>query len=65
MNEEANNVALWYENWRPPPPKKKAKKKKTRGKETMQGENTKTSKDFNILLEIREDTTSGNVNRML
>lgn len=34
-------------------------------KETLQGENTKTSKGFNILMEIREDMVLGNVNRIL
>lgn len=45
--------------------KKKERERELGVKEIMQGKNTKTSKDFNILLEIREDMVSGNVNRML
>ena len=41
------------------------KKRKLKEKETREGKDTKTSKDFNSLIEIREDTVSGNVNRML
>lgn len=45
--------------------KKKERERELGVKEIMQGKDTKTSKDFNILLEIREDMVSGNVNRML
>lgn len=31
----------------------------------MQGEDSMTSKDFNILIEIREDMVPGNVNTVL
>lgn len=45
--------------------KNKSPKKELEKKETLQGENTKTSKDFNILIEIRENMVLGNVNWML
>lgn len=45
--------------------KNKFPKKELEKKETLQEENTKTSKDFNILIEIREDMVLGNMNRML